>query len=91
LRIRISGRWKEIAMDEADSFHLVLPFDSDDPAFARGVEVGMLHASLHDGQSPVCAMVHAENAEMMLRLAEAHGRSVRADDLGGDWLAVEFS
>lgn len=71
-------------------FELLIPFDTDDPEFVRGIEVGMLHARLvHGGQSPVYGIVHATNAEMMLRLAEAHHVPVRADDLG-DWLAVEF-
>lgn len=68
----------------------LLPFDSDDPLFIRGVEVGMMHARLSRDPGPVEATVHDANTEMVLRLAEAHDRDVIAVDLGEGWLAVEF-
>lgn len=66
---------------------LVLPFDTDEPEFSRGVEVGMIWARL-DHEYPVHATVRAENAEMVMRIAEARGLSFAAEPLSDDWLAV---
>ncbi len=76
--------------DTADTYQLVVQFDRDDPSFARGVEVGMLWQRLCSETLPVHAVIHACNAEMALRLAEAKGAAVCADDLDGDWLAVTY-
>lgn len=78
------------ADDEAMRRQLLVPFDNEEPAFARGAEVGVLLVRLATEPRPVNATVHADNAEMLLRLAEAAGSTVRAEDLGGDWLDVTF-
>lgn len=75
----------------SDACEPLVAFDRDEPLFARGVEVGMLWQRLQTEQLPVTAVVHADNTEMALRLAEAVGASVRADDLGGTWLSVTFA
>jgi len=67
----------------------LLPFDTDDPSFTLEVELGMVW--VHTGEGRREFTVHVENAEMMLRVAEARGLSVRADPLGEFWLAVVFS
>lgn len=72
-------------------YDLVLPFDRDTKDFARGVEVGMLHQRLSVESLPVEAVIHVDNVEMALRLAESHEVAVRADDSDGDWLSVTFS
>ena len=66
---------------------LILAFDSDDPEFARGFEAGRLWSQLRGcpGQ-PVIELVHARNAELVFRMADATGRSVRGEDIGDDWL-----
>jgi hypothetical protein len=68
---------------------LLLPFDVDEPEFVRGFEAGrvwsMLHAS-HEREF----VVHASNAEMMLRIAEAMEGSVQSVDLDETWMEVEF-
>lgn len=71
-------------------FELVLPFDRDQPEFARGVEIGMLYERLRSGFLPVEAMVNEANIEMILRLAETFGVSAKSEDHGGDWLTVTF-
>jgi hypothetical protein len=71
-------------------FALLLPFDRDNADFARGVEVGMAWARLASGCLPLTVTAHAQNAEMMLRLAEANDVHVTAEDIGGDWLQVTF-
>ncbi len=74
-----------------DGYELVVAFDRADPVFARGVEIGMLWQRLHAEPLPVSATIHASNAEMAMRLAEASGCSVRADGLDDDWLMVVFA
>jgi hypothetical protein len=68
---------------------LVLAFDSSTPAFARGVEVGRLWEQLKSDE-PVRQEVHASNAEMLLRMAEATGRPLKADPLDDTWLLANF-
>ena len=72
-------------------FDLVVEFDRDEAAFARGVEVGMLWQKLQTEPLPVEAMIHVDNMEMSIRLAEAKAVSVRADDSDGDWLLVTYA
>jgi hypothetical protein len=68
---------------------LICPFDSDDPEFIRGFEVGALWERLKtDG--PCEATLHAANAEMAMRLAEAAHRDFSGEDLGDDWVHVRF-
>jgi hypothetical protein len=66
---------------------LALPFDTDNPEFRRGVEIGILWARL-DHEDHFSATIHADNAEMILRVMEAKGASFTASPLGEDWLAV---
>lgn len=68
---------------------LALPFDTDAPEFARGVEMGMLWEALkRDGR--VSRTVHASNAEMIIRIAEAAGLPFRAEPLAAEWLHAEI-
>lgn len=71
-------------------FDLVVEFDREDAMFARGVEVGMLWQRLRTESLPVHGLLHVDNMEMALRLAEASAVSVQADDLDGDWLWLTF-
>jgi hypothetical protein len=73
-----------------DRYDLKLAFDSDAAEFARGVEIGMLYDRLRSSALPVHTTIHASNAEMVLRLGEAFGCQVHADELDADWLSVEF-
>jgi hypothetical protein len=68
----------------------LLPFDTDDPEFARGFEAGRLWTRLRADGDALEANVCIENAEMVLRIAEATGRTVRSEELGSGWLAVSF-
>jgi hypothetical protein len=67
---------------------LRLPFDTDDTQFRRGVEVGMLYEAVR--HSPVVSvLIHADNAEMVIRIAEAAGKPFSAEPSGSDdWLDV---
>jgi hypothetical protein len=78
---------------ERHGVSLLMAFDTDDPEFARGFEVGRLWEQLR--AAPDCEplegeLVHAANAEMLMRLGEATGRQARAVDLDGHWLEVSF-
>lgn len=71
-----------------------MKFDSDDTQFVRGFEAGRVYASLGaelEVRRDEAFMVHVENAEMMLRIAERYGLYVRSEGLEDGWLEVEFS
>ncbi|HEX5608698.1 MAG TPA: hypothetical protein VFX45_01240 [Solirubrobacterales bacterium] len=78
-------------MSDLSGHACLLPFDTDDAEFARGFETGRLWALLRETGAEVVETVHARNAEMILRLAEATGRPVQAVDLDKDWIEVTFS
>lgn len=73
-----------------DSYACVLPFDTDAREFARGVEIGRLWEALRRDSGEVTETVHAYNAEMLLRIAEATGRTVSSEDLDETWMSVAF-
>lgn len=65
---------------ESESHALAVAFDTGDPEFARGVEVGRLWERLRAEPEPVVEMVHVGNAEMVLRIAEALQRPAVSDE-----------
>lgn len=79
--------------DDEVEYRLALPFDSDEPEFARGVEVGCVFTELRHTPSDRAASftVHATNAEMVLRFSETLGRYVSSEEIGDDWLRVRFA
>ena len=75
-----------------DGHGLLLPFDSDDPQFARGFELGHLWALLRElRDETVTELVHASNTEMLIRIAEATGREFAAKILDETWLEITFA
>jgi hypothetical protein len=71
-------------------FSLLLPFDTDEPDFIRGFEIGRLWELLKTG-GEVNEVIHASNAEMVVRLAEATERIVTTDEpIDADWMEVTF-
>jgi hypothetical protein len=79
-------------MSDPAEYELLLPFDTDDEAFARGFEIGRLWSVLaHDPHTELEALAHASNAEMLLRLAERHGRRLTTVDLDEHWLSATFA
>lgn len=78
-------------MSDPSGHACLLPFDTDDPEFARGFEAGRLWALLRAGDDEVVQCIDASNAEMAMRLAEATERTVVATELGHDWLEATFS
>jgi hypothetical protein len=78
----------ERAMDPAHS--LALAFDTGDPEFARGVEIGRLWEQVKRCPRSFTQDVHASNTEMVMRIAEAVGREVRGETIDDSWLRVTF-
>lgn len=76
--------------DGGNELSLVLAFDTDDPEFTRGFEAGQLWERIErDGFAE--KLVHAENAEMVMRIAEARGLTFTAEDAGDGWLHVALA
>lgn len=73
-----------------DGYACVLQFDTPGADFVRGVEVGRVWEALKHDPGPVEEIVHASNAEMILRIAEATARSVSSEELDETWLRVTF-
>jgi hypothetical protein len=74
-----------------DGLSCLLRFDTDDPQFVRGFELGSLWRELRaEEETDVTAYVHGSNAEMVMRAAEATGRKVVSEELGEGWLLVHF-
>jgi hypothetical protein len=61
----------------ADGLALVLEFDTNDPEFARGFEVGLLHGILVGQPETWAGMYHVSNQDMIRRLAEHHEYELR--------------
>jgi hypothetical protein len=78
-------------MNDSAGHACLLKFDTEDAEFARGFEAGRLWALLRGTDDQVVEAVHAANAEMILRLAEATGRQVQAVDLDENWIEATFS
>lgn len=83
-------------------YGLVLAFDVDDSQFVRGFEAGDVFQlarrfaegeQIHEDDPPDAFVqtVHATNAEMMLRVAECHGLTVRSEEAGDGWIHVTFA
>lgn len=70
---------------------LMLEFDRNDRQFAMGFECGRIWAILSATDDEFDCEMHAENAEMIVRLAEETERTARSEDLGNGWLTVWFS
>lgn len=74
-------------MDDSDGLNLVLAFDTDEPEFTRGVEAGILwERMVHEAH--IEQLVHAENAEMVIRMAEARGWTFAGEAVDEHWLRV---
>jgi hypothetical protein len=76
---------------EAHGHRPLIAFDTDDPQFARGFEAGRLWTLLREQPDELEEYARGENAEMVLRIAEATGRSVQSEELEDGWLLVRFS
>ena len=76
-------------------FNMLLPFDTEDEQFARGFEAGrvwdLVGVAIANEELPTDPVtVHGSNAEMLLRIAEAHGVRLEAANLDETWMEVTF-
>lgn len=78
-------------MSDDDSLAAILAFDTDDRQFALGFEAGRLWQMLNTDEEPLEAILHGANAEMLLRMAEATGRTVTTTEMGKDWVSANYS
>ena len=69
----------------------VLPFDTDDPSFARGFAAGRVWGLLKLRNDAFVPEIHASNAEMVLRMADAAERTVTAEIVNDDWMRLEVA
>ena len=74
----------------AEVMDAVLQFDTDDPEFQRGFEIGILWERLSaDG---ACHMaVSASNTEMVLRVAKAFDCVFSGQELADDHISIELT
>lgn len=79
---------------EPPNFALLLPFDTDDPEFARGFEAGRIWSFVQtidfDEEDPGSLTIHSTNTEMVMRIAEASGYSTFCVVLDDTWIEVTF-
>lgn len=83
----------EVRMDgeEEQEYGLLLAFDTDDPEFTRGFEIGQMWERLErDGflQQP---LAHASNSEMFMRMAEAKGMRFSAEEVNDEWVSITIA
>jgi hypothetical protein len=75
-----------------ERYACILRFDTDDKAFARGFELGRLWGLLSsDPAAEAEELVHVASAEMCLRMGEALGRPVSAEEHDDNWMTVRFA
>ena len=69
---------------DGGEYELVLKFDSDSPEFARGVEIGVMWATLRENLGPLYFVIHSSNVEMAMRVAERSGRAFEGAEMSQD-------
>lgn len=61
------------------SFSLILPFDTDSEEFIRGFECGRIWTLMEENPDTLTGLIfHAVNAEMVIRMIEQKGLSLKA-------------
>lgn len=61
------------------SFNLILPFDTDGEEFVRGFEAGRIWTLMDENPDKLLGLIfHAANAEMIMRMVETKGMSLKA-------------
>jgi hypothetical protein len=74
---------------DGDGWQPVLAFDNDHSEFVRGFECGRLWEMLKTDYQEFEQHIHATNAEMVLRMAEATERVVAAETLDETWMMLK--
>jgi len=77
-------------MSEAE-YSLILAFPDESPSFAHGFEAGLLYQRLLAGETPIEDVAHAENREVVSRMAERCGYECRLEEAEVEgWLTVRL-
>lgn len=66
-------------MMDNSGYKMLLPFDTDNPEFARGFEAGSMWERIKNDHTTWDQIIHATNAEMVMRMCEAKDREFRAE------------
>jgi hypothetical protein len=75
--------------DDDVRYRLVHAYDSDDPEFVRGAEVGALEAKVQLlGDVVIHDVMRRSNEEMVRRIAEGAGRAWSAQPIDETWMDV---
>lgn len=77
--------------DEIRYYGPLIEFDSSDPEFVRGIEIGELIGKLDSlREAPVRDIIRRANEEMLRRVAHAFGRTYTVElfDEGGEFIIV---
>ncbi len=69
-------------------YELLLAFDTDHPEFCRGFEAGRLWERIKNDHTSWDELVHASNAEMLIRMCETERREFSSEDLDDSWIKV---
>lgn len=69
-------------------FSVILPFDTDEKEFRRGVEVGVLWAQTQLGVGIIQQMIHSDCAEMIIRISESAGYSFCAEIIDENFMNI---
>lgn len=81
-----------MADDDHDTeYGMVLPFDTNDPKFARGFEAGGIWGRMQCREDLIEQTIHGTNTEMVMRMAEAAAYRFHADPGPGDWMHVTLA
>ncbi len=75
------------------TFELLLPFDTDNIEFARGFEAGRIWTLMDENPDKLTGLIfHAENSEMILRMIEKKGLSLKAKfTTDEEWMMLDDS
>ena len=68
---------------------MALPFDTDDPRFIEGFEMGRLWEQAKIG-GDIEQPIHSRNAEMAMRIAEATNREFSAEQIDDTWTTLRL-
>lgn len=73
------------------AFEIVLPFDVDSEDFVRGFEAGRIWTLMEENPYKLTGLIfHAVNAEMVMRMIEKKGLSLKAKFTDDErWMMID--
>lgn len=78
-------------MDETPTYSCVLAFDTNDPMFTYGFELGALWVDLEQNpHEPIEQTLHTRNTEMCMRIAESLDLEHEAEIHDETWMTVRY-